>query len=103
MVEQNAHEIAYFCLGSVRQALSIDTVQLLKPALYSHSSDIPNAQRAPMRPYPSLEKLAVDNSRRVGVPVSFIRELSVNVVIDEICNSNRLFALAISVLVYGHS
>ncbi len=53
--------------------------------------------------YPSLEKLAVDNPRRVRVPISFIGKLSLDVVVDQICNNNRLFALAISILVYGHS
>jgi hypothetical protein len=72
VVEQDAHEIAYFCLGGVRQAFSIDSMQLLKPACYGDSSDIPDAQTTPVRSYPSLEKLAVHNPRRVGVPISFI-------------------------------
>jgi hypothetical protein len=47
-------------------------VQLLKPALYRHSSDIPNTHKAPVRPDPSLEKLALYNSCRVRVPISLI-------------------------------
>ena len=37
------------------------------------------------------------------VPVRFIRELSSDVVVDQVCNRNRLFALAIPILVYAHS
>ena len=72
VVKQDAHEIAYFRLGGVRQSLPIDSMQLLKPAFYGDSSDIPDAHTTPVRSYPSLEKLAVDDPRRVRVPISFI-------------------------------
>lgn len=73
IVKQDAHEIAYFRLGSVRQSFSSDAPQLLQPAFYCHGSDIPDAHTAPVRSYPSPEKLAVDNPRRVRVPAGFIR------------------------------
>ena len=72
MVRQDAHQIAYFRLGGIRQALSIDAAQFLEPAFYSHSSDIPDAHRAPMRTYPSFEKLAIYDSRRVRMPINLI-------------------------------
>jgi hypothetical protein len=69
MAEQNAHKIAYFRLGGVRQTLSIDKTQLLKPSLYADSSDIPDTYTTPVRSYPPLEKLTIDNPGRMGVTI----------------------------------
>src|ERR1700674_453259 len=86
-LNKTAHEIAYFRLGGVRQAFSIDSTQLLKPTFYGDSSDIPDAHATPVHSYPPLEKLSVHNSRRVGVPVSFIRELSLDQRTPPLCCS----------------
>jgi hypothetical protein len=60
---------------------------------YCNGPDVPDAHTAPVGSYPSLEKLAIYNSCRVRVPISLIRGLSLDVVVDQICNNNRLFAL----------
>jgi hypothetical protein len=95
--------LGIFALVASARRSPLTRRKLLETAFYSHSSDIPDADRAPMRPYPSFEKLAIYDSRRVRVPISFIGKLGVDVVVDQICNDNRLFALAIAILVYRHS
>lgn len=79
MVKQDTQEIPYFRLCGVRQAFSIDATQLLAPALYRDSADIPDAHVTPVRSYPSLEEIALHNPRRVGVPISFIGKLGYDV------------------------
>src|ERR1700680_978901 len=81
VVEQDAHEIAYFCLGGVRQAFSIDSTQLLKPAFYGDSSDIPDAHTTPVR---SLWRNSLYTIRVAWECQSTSSESSVSIMVDQI-------------------
>jgi len=71
--------------------------------LNGHRPNIPNIDVGPLWSYPSSEKVLVNNSRRVRVPVCFVRKLSLLVVIHQIRYANRLFSLTTAILVDVHS
>jgi hypothetical protein len=76
---------------------------LPQPALNAYSSNLPDIHISPMRTYPSFEKLPVNNSRRVRVPIGILRKLGLHVVINQVGYANRLLALPIAIFVNAHS
>jgi len=62
-----------------------------------------NIDVGPLWSYPSSEKMLVNNSRRVRVPVSTVRKLNPLVMIHQIRYANRLFSLTTAILVDVHS
>jgi len=99
MVEQYAHKIADFRLGSVGQGITVEASEPSEPILNGYRSEIPDVDAGPVWPYPSSQKLPVNNPRRMRVPIRIAQKFSLRVVIHQVRYVNRQFMSASAILI----